>query len=168
MKTLDEVINIFEKGCDLDQRCKDCSGCLAHDEGCPNDGANAIPDALYYLKMYRSDMQMYAENQKFWEDELAQKIKDFGDAKDRFIAKLKELDIGTLNEPLTWDELKQMEGKPVWVEGSHGCIWGQKSWALIRFTHDGDMLCLIVEPIVREFYIGEEYYGTDWQAFQCG
>lgn len=53
MKTLDEVITIFEKACDLDQRCEDCSGCLAHDEGCPNDGANAVPDALHYLEAYR-------------------------------------------------------------------------------------------------------------------
>ena len=59
MKTLDEVINIFEKACDLERRCEDCSGCLGHDEGCPNDGANAVPDALYHLKMYRSDMLMY-------------------------------------------------------------------------------------------------------------
>ena len=82
-----------------------------------------LTDALYYLRMYRSDMQMYANNQKLWEDELKQKIKDFGDAKDRYIKRLKELEIGTLNNPLTWDELKQMEGKPVWVEHKHYSKW---------------------------------------------
>ena len=54
MKTLDEVIAIFEKACDLERRCEDCSGCLGHDEGCPNNGADAVPDALHYLKEYQT------------------------------------------------------------------------------------------------------------------
>lgn len=122
MKTLDEVIEAFEKACDLERRCEDCSGCLGQEEGCPNDGANAVPDALYHLKNYRSDMQMYAENQKYWEDELKQKIKDFGDAKERYIARLKELEIGKLNDPLIWDELfcLEMIGRPVWSEEKRG------------------------------------------------
>ena len=53
MKTLDEVIDDFEKACDLERRCKDCSGCLGQEDGCPNDGAESIPDALNYLKEYR-------------------------------------------------------------------------------------------------------------------
>ena len=28
------------------------------------------------------------------------------------------------NEPLTWDEFKQMIGKPVWVETDNGGLWG--------------------------------------------
>lgn len=31
------------------------------------------------------------------------------------------------NPPLTWDELKQMEGKPVWIEGTH-----HKHWCIIK------------------------------------
>lgn len=105
MKTLDEVIeelNIWD----------------AYGDEYPDVfyDTQTIRDALYYLKMYRSDMQMYSENQKYWEDELKQKIKDFGDAKDRYIKRLKELEIGTLNDPLDWETLKTMEGKPVWVE----------------------------------------------------
>lgn len=53
MKSLDEVIDIFEKACDLEKRCEDCPGCLSQDYGCPNDGAGSVPDALYYLKEYR-------------------------------------------------------------------------------------------------------------------
>lgn len=133
MKSLDEVIKANEC-CDHgepDSRCEDCpykgiGACCAKRES----------DALYYLKMYRSDMQMYSENQKYWEDELKLKIKDFGDAKERYIKRLKELDIGTLNEPLTWDELKQMEGKPVWVEQCNG---DTKGWFLILRTNYGVM-----------------------------
>lgn len=37
------------------------------------------------------------------------------------------------NDPLTWDELKQMEGKPVWVE--YGCDFNQKRWVIIGSFH---------------------------------
>ena len=109
MRTLDEVIKAVEE--DLE-----CANVSYPETFYDYDNHK---DALYYLKEYRSDMQMYAANQKHWEDELQQKIKDFGDAKDRYIARLKELDIGTLNEPLTWDELRTMEGKPVWFESEN-------------------------------------------------
>ena len=33
MKTLDEVIEVFEKACDLERRCEDCSGCLGQENG---------------------------------------------------------------------------------------------------------------------------------------
>lgn len=60
MKSLDEVIDIFEKACDLDRRCEDCSGCLSHnEEGCPNDGAEAVPDALHYLKVLKDLQHVY-------------------------------------------------------------------------------------------------------------
>lgn len=135
MKTLDEVIAELE------------------DEG-------LFPDALYHLKMYRSDMQMYAENQKYWEDELKQKIKDFGDAKERYIAKLKELDIGTLNDPLTWDELRTMEGKPVWVEDSNH----QGEWVLLSGTED-DILYFVYRTC-NEYKIYRKEQGTLWQAYR--
>ena len=57
MKTLDEVIE------------------MASDWTNGFDEMSIENQMLYYLKMYRSDMQIYAANQKLWEDELAQKIK---------------------------------------------------------------------------------------------
>ncbi len=142
MKTLDEVIAELE------------------DEG-------LFPDALQWLKMYRSDMQMYSENQKYWEDELMQKIKDFGDAKERYIKRLKELDIGTLNEPLSWDELRQMEGKPVWVEVDEK----YKGWVTV-----GKFYSLFenedLDAHVNLYYFGrsmeysKEMYGYYWQAYR--
>lgn len=35
------------------------------------------------------------------------------------------------NEPLTWEELATMEGKPVWVEEEFGSGWSGK-WKVIR------------------------------------
>lgn len=69
------------------------------------------------------------------------------------------------NEPLSWDELRTMEGKPVWVEGSHGPALSYKGWALISFDKQGDdMKCQLYNS--AEFWIGEEDYGTDWQAYR--
>ena len=55
------------------------------------------------------------------------------------------------NPPLTWDELKKMEGKPVWVEerAENGLWWTY--WVI----WDGENAVL-----------PEEKYGTDWQAYR--
>ena len=164
MKTLNEVIKALELCSTEDNPCDKCPYTAFDKKGvwaCSMCGDFA-EDALYYLRMYRSDMQMYAENQKHWDDELAQKIKDFGDAKERYIARLKELDIGTLNEPLTWDELKTMEGKPVWIE-----LLGKgkrKGWDVIGGFDDDDFgfaMCTVR---------GDDYYLADlektWQAYR--
>ena len=70
MKTLDEVIKALEI-CTESHGCIGCPYLAGNDKKCEKQDA----DALHYLKMYHSDMQMYAENQKYWEDELKQKIK---------------------------------------------------------------------------------------------
>ena len=111
---------------------------------------------LYYLKMYRSDQIEFMNNQKYWEDELKQKIKDFGDAKERYIKRLKELDIGTLNEPLTWDELKTMKGKPVWVE-EKGML---SIWIIIWDVTENWLY-----PTGCDAYRHEEY-GKIWNAYR--
>ena len=138
MKTLDEVITANEC-CDHgepDSRCEDC----------PYNGIGACcaereSDALQWLKGYRAHIEL---------DKLRDKCE-------------------TENEPLSWDELKLMEGKPVWVEGDHGCIWGQKAWSLIRLDPENDdiVICINTDNGVHyEFAIGQEDYGTDWQAYR--
>ena len=164
MKTLDEVIKALELCNDDTADCKDCPYRDLNEGGLECASWN-LEEGINYLKMYRSDMQMYAVNQKLWEDKLAQKIKEFGDAKDRYIAKLKELDIGTLNEPLSWDELKQMVMKPVWVKVNIGF------WAFIVETECAEreikprITCLDCTTD-RRFNIYKEEYGTILQAYR--
>ena len=104
-------------------------------------------DALHYLKEYRAEKDkvefLRAHIQCLEEDEQR-------------------------NDPLTWDQLKQMEGKPVWVEGEHGCIWDQKSWVLIRLDKENDdlIICVGTDNGHYEFAIDKEDYGTDWQAYR--
>ena len=138
MKSLNEVIKANEC-CDHgepDSKCEDC----------PYNGIGACcaereSDALQWLKGYRAHIEL---------DKLRDKCE-------------------TENEPLSWDELRQMEGKPVWVEGNHGCIWGQKAWSLIRLDPENDdiVICINTDNGVHyEFAIGQEDYGTDWQAYR--
>ena len=61
-----------------------------------------IRDALSYLKMYK---------------ELADDSEAFAEWKE--------------NPPLTWDELKQMEGKPVWIDS----VPLVRRWVIIKKFH---------------------------------
>ena len=154
MKKLDEVIEILENVVKHDY--------VWFDENTALMTIETLTDTLQYLQMYRSDMQMYAENQKHWEDELAQKIKDFGDAKERYITRLKELDIGTLNEPLTWDELKAMEGKPIWIELLGKGKW--KGWDVIGGFDDDDFGFAMCTVRGDDYYLAD--LGKTWQAYR--
>ena len=110
-------------------------------EDCPYNGIGACcaereSDALQWLKGYRAHIEL---------DKLRDKCE-------------------TENDPLAWDELHAMKGKPVFVEGSHGPALSYKGWALISFDRQGnDMKCQLYNS--SEFWIGEEDYGTDWQAY---
>ena len=119
------------------------SGDLSKCEICPYIGTCELDyavlstDALYYLKEYRTLQYGY--------------IKAMADLED--------------NPPLTWDELRQMEGKPVWVEGEFGRIWNYKSWVLIRTDpENGDMIICIDGHY--EFAIDIDNYGDCWQAYR--
>ena len=143
MKSLDEVIDIFEKACDLDRRCEDCSGCLAHDEGCPNDGANAVPDALHYLK----DMKNLEEDydilyNKYWREFNQQQV----------------------NPQLTWDELLQMEGKPVWVEFLNDEGEWNGEWCLVESSNN--LMCEILRCKMSWWGLRKITLGKTWQAYR--
>lgn len=147
MKTLDEVIILME-----DER--KCDVPMYKD------------DALYYLKMYRSDKAQYEADRKNWEDDLSQKLRFFDEARNKLIAKYKELDIGTLNNPLTWDELKTMEGKPVWVE--YGCNFNQKRWVIIHSFHNTGSFCYMNVHGNYPNTFWQKDMGADeyWQAYR--
>lgn len=130
MKTLDEVIKAYEC-CNHDDRCEDC----------PYNGITCTlerdTDALHYLKTIETTENLYhnAVNElNKWKDE---------DWKDRCL-------------PLTWDELKQMEGKPVWVEyDGYKPMW--------------DIIDKIIDKRTIETYkcmLHEEGIGIYWQAYR--
>lgn len=100
MKTLDEVIKAYE--------------CCNHDDGCEDCPYNGITctleretDALHYLKEFKRYQNTPSRNGHMT-------LVDYFEESQK-------------NEPLTWDELKQMGGKAVWIEGTH-----HKHWCIIK------------------------------------
>lgn len=68
------------------------------------------------------------------------------------------------NAPLTWEQLKQMEGKPVWIEyddhdkGRKRTYF--KIWDVVDFLSGGDM-CM-----VSKWTFQKDDLGKTWQAYR--
>ena len=119
MKTLDEVIKKYEM-CSSQIT---CSPCQFSQEICSCD-----PDALHYLKEYKNTDEYYKK--------AIAHVTEVIDHYEKMVA-----DYLAVNNPvLTWSELKQMEGKPVWVEVydpiDEKTGWHTASWKLIEFIND--------------------------------
>lgn len=130
-------------------------------------GDPVLVDAIHYLKEYRTHKEDIAAAQ----DELS-----------AFHCWLKEQEKDKL--PLTFDELKQMVGKPVWVEmvgfslGGYPMSW--KYWAIVslcdeeilRIVHDQfENLDLADEELGvwnanAIWDMPKEDYGKTWQAYR--
>ncbi len=65
------------------------------------------------------------------------------------------------NPPLTWDELKTMEGKPVWVEGAEHPETG--AWYLIQKV---DALVWLRTSYGDWVTLHKPTHGTGWQAYR--
>ena len=70
------------------------------------------------------------------------------------------------NPPLTWDELKTMEGNPVWMEVydpiDEKTGWHTASWKLIEFINDEYFDVRDSDGEQECFYKSE----NDWQAYR--
>ena len=130
MKTLDEVIEAirFCKSGDL-SKCKDCP----YIGTCELDYAVLSDDALHYLREYR---------------ETKKHLACLDDAEIRG-----DNTQVVNNPPLSWDELKSMEGKPVWVE--YGIGFNQKRWVIIHSFHNTGSFCYM--------NVSGNYPNTFWQ-----
>ena len=73
------------------------------------------------------------------------------------------------NDPLTWDELKTMEGKPVWIEMLSHDIWEDPAhrvdseWWVIGEIRKDD---IIAATYLDEMELCEEDIGVIWQAYR--
>ena len=140
MKTLDEVIDALEI-CGHDESPKCPYFDTVHWCCCEDHMRSIYPlkkDALHYLKEYR-DLKATMD----WHEEM-----------ERIRYRL-------MNPPLTWDELKQMEGKPVWVEQCNG---DTKGWLLILRTNYDVITCTTKHG--NSFYLYKSSYGEKWQAYR--
>lgn len=142
MKTLDEVIkrieiykNIFDKN--------GCFECHYHEDDCID--SCFLENVLYYLNTIETTENLYhnAVNElNKWID---------NDWKDRCL-------------PLTWDELKQMEGKPIWLEYDNH-LSGRKQ---IKYKI-WEVIDLIIEDMILVkggFNYQKNEFGDVWQAYR--
>ena len=141
MKTLNEVIKAAH-------HCGLISGfdySYEYDGGCPYEDCSVCEqkrmlgkDVIRYLEAYKEDRNDLTALRAYWAEQQE-------------------------NKPLTWQELKQMEGKPVWVEVD-GKWWG-RFWAFVEIAND---------TYVNFYQKGQEYpedlwkrdIGKTWQAYR--
>lgn len=110
-----------------------CNGCYK------DDRCKITEDALNYLKQYQRDKQIFSYD----------------------VAK-KNMELSERNDPLSWDELKTLEGKPIWVELLKTSDW--KGWDVVSgFTDDDDFGEFMVT--VRDDYFKSEF-GKTWNAYR--
>ncbi len=144
VKSLDKVIELAEHclkpmGQNL---CSTCPGRYAN-------RCNVWEDSLHYLKEYKNTDENYKK--------AIAHVTEVIDHYEKMIA-----DYLSVNNPaLTWDELRTMEGKPVWVEQCNG---DTKGWLLILRTNFDVINCTTKHG--NSFYLYKSSYGERWQAYR--
>lgn len=121
----------------LDEVIRKIEACIEADGHCPacpyevsESCGDMDADALYYLKEYQTLQFSY--------------IKAMADLED--------------NPPLTWDELKTMEGKSVWLESKR---YGAR-WYLLENVSDNCLVCIGIYGERAPYYRDDD----DWQAYR--
>lgn len=118
MKTLDEVIKAMEMCTTCPEDDEMCPGCpYADEQGNPECLGQDKEDALHYLKEYRQTREDLLDGMKRLEEKEMMFIHAMDDTEN--------------NHPLTWDELRQMEGKPVWIDS----VPLVRRWVIIKKFH---------------------------------
>lgn len=163
MKKLNEVIKAWEI-CFSDDRTADCTGCPYADE----DGEAACfnhdrVDALHYLKEYQNKEMFY--NQAI--DHCLEMINEQEDRVTVYLAEMNK------NDPLTWDELKLMEDKPVWLEyvadednDLDNPDDRYSMWVIVYDWHGKNKQILNVISAEGDLDFYEETQGIEWQAYR--
>ena len=140
MKTLDEVIACLD-GCG----CIDCDDCPYHyeDEKIEvDDCTQSYKDALHYLKEYRDEC-----------NNIINVHDDYVNLRNEMAEELNKK-----NPPLDWEQLKQMEGKPVWLESKR---YGDH-WYLLEYVYHDSLDCIGI----YEERVSYDRDDDDWQAYR--
>ena len=137
MNTMDEVIKALEC-CELGSMYSMCESCPY--TGIGNCNAEIQEHALHYLKKYREEYKA-----------LVKAINEAIDVEMKYYHMIEELE---RNNPLTWDELRAMKGKPIWVEYSGYT----PNWEII------ENIGVVVETNISMLH--KEDQGITWQAYR--
>lgn len=102
-----------------------------------------IADALYYLREYR------------------EKKHEISDISTDYIAMKNYWMEQQMNPPLTWDELKEMEGKPVWVE-----YISEKRWIVIKEFRESISGMEYLVSTDNGLFFPQRMDDKTWQAYR--
>lgn len=157
MKTLDEVI-------EAERHCigKGCQGC-PYDIVTYGGSCDCSDDAFHYLKEYKDKEAMYDSAFKIME----QARKQYHESVRQYVSAHANLYAEEPNDPLTWDELKQMEGKPVWVEYINSTA---KAWALVLpapyYIAKQNLISVKYSFTRSRILLSKKDCGIRWQAYR--
>lgn len=134
-KTLDELIDTMQDVHNQVSVCEFCSA--AYCNYTYNDGECFVTEAINYLKQYRNEIRLLDEEHKIYMRTL-----------DEYSKEHKQIE--------TWDELKSMLKKPVWIEQ----IVGNKiysGWTVAKEVTDSYLM-------TNEWVLWKKEFGTVWIA----
>lgn len=178
MKTIDDVLKAYDI-CINEKSCDDCPYTEHDEEGkwaCSLCG-DCTRDTVYYLEQYKKTKELLFDvlkrlekSENLYHDTVTELSKwEDEDWKDRCL-------------PLTWDELKQMVGKPVWIEYNlhlsdkffHRGIWiiipRIEFWLNDEvITYNGYFFCKSeMEEYWKAYKKEKSEMGEYWQAYRKG
>ena len=145
MMTLDDVISKIELAW----------VCPSSDEGSEYcDLMEVRDDALHYLKEYKNTDENYKK--------AIAHVTEVIDHYEKMVA-----DYLSVNNPaLTWDELRTMEGKPVWIEADNGQEQFKHWFIIDEFTFSDIPGLQIMWCLNNSFRFWEADIGKTWQAYR--
>ena len=148
MKTLDEVITSLDV-CINGKGCKNCPYAVYDEDEFEEytECEKQRVDALHYLKEYQRYQNTPSRN--------------------GHMALVDYFEETQKNEPLTWDELRTMEGKPVWVEILSDEIDLSSRWMMVsRETKAHSLPLAYTDDMGHWIYGHEDDLGKTWQAYR--
>lgn len=129
------------------------------------DVKSTVREALHYLKEYRSKQDTIAEQLAELEqknDHVCELAITVCKTYERLCKRLAE---EYRDDPLSWDELKSMEGKPVWVEYLRDGATYDAEWCIVKDIDDD----LLHDTEGYGYGRANKYgdgYGVGWQAYR--
>ena len=139
MKTLDAVIKALEYCLNPVDNFGNCNAECPYIHCCDPSNRDVTEDALHYLRVLQKMQKAKPLAKSEWEE--------------------------LYNPPLTWDELRTMEGKPIWVESSGP--FNRRRWMFVGEWFDDDEMRLFDMGYDYPDYVSKNSYesGT-WQAYR--
>lgn len=155
MKTLDEVIEALTVCTTEPMSCDKCPYYEEAIDCCPDNQSQI--DALHYLKEYRDIIG----------DIVGEALEKKRDYYVQLLQKTQQLED---NPPLTWDELKEMRGQPVWVEIMNkdelpalDSRWGIATGPYVNFSNQ---LAWSQVGLGSTYELQVKDYGKTWQVYR--